>query len=132
MPRRRCSDNRSTRRVPGRQPLYHLGAQDRRTGALTELRRKRWQDVSLDALASSPDEIRPAEFPDPAPGPAQAADKKAVTALLHRYIHDELTERQRSALLAVGIYGMPLEEVAHRMGSTRNAMYKLLHDAGAI
>ena len=97
--------------------------------ALTELRRKRWQDVSLDALASSPDELRPQEFPDPAPGPAQAADKKAVAALLHRYINDELTERQRSALLAVGIYGMPLDEVARRMGSTRNAMYKLLHDA---
>lgn len=97
--------------------------------ALTELRRKRWQDVSLDALAASPDEVRPMEFADPAPGPAQAADKRAVTALLHRYIHNELTERQRRALLAVGIYGMPLEEVARRMGSTRNAMYKLLHDA---
>ena len=97
--------------------------------ALTELRRKRWQDVSLDALATSPDEMRPVEFADPSPGPAQAHDKKAVTALLHRYIHDELTERQRRALLSVGIYGMPLEEVARRMGSTRNAMYKLLHDA---
>lgn len=97
--------------------------------ALTEMRRKRWQDVSLDALASSQDELLPMEFPDPAPGPAQAADKKAVTALLRRYINKELTERQRRALLAVGIYGMPLEEVARRMGSTRNAMYKLLHDA---
>lgn len=97
--------------------------------ALTELRRKRWQDVSLDALAASPAEIRPLEFPDPAPGPAQAADKKAVTALLRRYIDNELTDRQRRALLAVGVYGMPLEEVARRMGSTRNAMYKLLHDA---
>ena len=94
--------------------------------ALTELRRKRWQDVSLD---TSPDEMRAVEFADPAPGPAQAADRKAVAALLHRYIDNELTERQRRALLAVGIYGMPLEEVARRMGSTRNAMYKLLHDA---
>ena len=97
--------------------------------ALTELRRKRWQDVSLDTLATSPDEMRAVEFADPAPGPAQAADKKAVAALLHRYIDNELTERQGRALLAVGIYGMPLEEVARRMGSTRNAMYKLLHDA---
>ena len=94
--------------------------------ALTELRRKRWQDVSL---ATSPDEMRAVEFADPAPGPAQAADRKAVAALLHRYIDNELTERQRRALLAVGIYGMPLEEAARRMGSTRNAMYKLLHDA---
>lgn len=97
--------------------------------ALTELRRKRWQDVSMDALTASQDEMLPVAFPDPAPGPAQAADKKAVTALLHRYIDNELTERQRRALLAVGVYGVPLEEVARRMGSTRNAMYKLLHDA---
>ena len=97
--------------------------------ALTELRRKRWQDVSLDAMAASPEDMRAAEFPDPAPGPAHAADKKAVSALLHRYIDNELTDRQRRALVAVGIYGMPLEEVARRMGSTRNAMYKLLHDA---
>ena len=97
--------------------------------ALTELRRKRWQDVSLDAMTTSHDEMRAVEFADSAPGPAQAADKKAVTALLHRYINNELTERQRHALLAVGIHGMPLEEVARRMGSTRNAMYKLLHDA---
>ena len=97
--------------------------------ALTELRRKRWQDVSLDSLVAAPADERPQEFADPAPGPAQLVDRKAVMDLLHRYIDQGLTERQRRALLAVGIYGMPLEEVARRMGSTRNAMYKLLHDA---
>ena len=97
--------------------------------ALTELRRKRWRDVSLDSLVTAPPGRRPLEFPDSAPGPAQAAGKKAVLALLHRYIDRELTAKQRQALLAVGIYGMPLEEVARRMGSTRNALYKLLHDA---
>ena len=97
--------------------------------ALTELRRKRWRDVSLDALVTSSQGTRAVAFPDAAPGPAQAAGKKAVLALLHRYIDRELTPKQRQALLAVGIYGMPLEEVARRMGSTRNALYKLLHDA---
>ena len=97
--------------------------------ALTELRRKRWRDVSLDALVMSSQGTRAVAFPDAAPGPAQAAGKKAVLALLHRYIDRELTPKQRQALLAVGIYGMPLEEVARRMGSTRNALYKLLHDA---
>ena len=97
--------------------------------ALTELRRKRWHDVSLDSLVTSLPGTPSMEFPDSAPGPAQAAGKKAVLALLHRYIERELTAKQRQALLAVGIYGMPLEEVARRMGSTRNALYKLLHDA---
>ena len=97
--------------------------------ALTELRRKRWRDVSLDSLITSLPDTPAMEFPDSAPGPSQIAGKKAVLALLHRYIDRELTARQRQALLAVGIYGMPLEEVARRMGSTRNALYKLLHDA---
>ena len=97
--------------------------------ALTELRRKRWQDVSLDALVTPPPGRLPVEFPDTAPGPAQAANKHAVLALLHRYIEEELTAKQRQALLAVAIYGMPLEEVARRMDSNRNALYKLLHDA---
>lgn len=88
--------------------------------ALTELRRKRWNDVSLDAHGS---------VADGAPGPAQTAGRNAALALLHRYIEHELTARQRRALLAVGIYGLPLEEVARRMGSSRNALYKLLHDA---
>jgi len=97
--------------------------------ALTELRRKRWRDVSLDSLITSLPDTPAMEFPDAAPGPTQIAGKKAVLALLHRYIDRELTAKQRQALLAVGVYGMPLEEVARRMGSTRNALYKLLHDA---
>ena len=56
--------------------------------------------------------------------------RRPCCALLHGYIDRELTDQAAAqALLAVGIYGMPLEEVARRMGSTRNAMYKLLHDA---
>ncbi len=44
-------------------------------------------------------------------------------------LQEELTERQRDALMAVMVHGMPMEEVARRMGSNRNALYKLLHDA---
>jgi RNA polymerase sigma-70 factor (ECF subfamily) len=40
-----------------------------------------------------------------------------------------LTERQRAALTAVGFRGVPLEIVAERMGTNRNALYKLLFDA---
>jgi RNA polymerase sigma-70 factor (ECF subfamily) len=30
---------------------------------------------------------------------------------------------------AIHIQGVPMEEVARRMGTNRNALYKLLHDA---
>jgi RNA polymerase sigma-70 factor (ECF subfamily) len=49
-------------------------------------------------------------------------------AEFRRFIDEELTERQRTALLAA-LGGMPLEAVADRMGTNRNALYKLLHDA---
>jgi RNA polymerase sigma-70 factor (ECF subfamily) len=42
---------------------------------------------------------------------------------------EELTDRQRTALMAVALQEMPLEEVARRLGTERNALYKLLHDA---
>jgi len=32
-------------------------------------------------------------------------------------------------LTAVGIQGMPLEEAARRLGTNRNALYKMMHDA---
>ncbi len=41
----------------------------------------------------------------------------------------ELTERQRKAIIAVRFHGMPLAEVARQMGSNKNSLYKLLHDA---
>ena len=41
----------------------------------------------------------------------------------------EPTEKQRQALVAVRIQGIPLKEVARRMGTNRNTLYKLLHDA---
>ena len=44
------------------------------------------------------------------------------------FIDEELTEKQRRALLAA-MNGMPLEAVADRMNTNRNALYKLLHDA---
>jgi len=48
---------------------------------------------------------------------------------LQSFIAEELTDRQREAMVAVMFEGMPLEEAARRMGTNRNALYKLLHDA---
>jgi RNA polymerase sigma-70 factor, ECF subfamily len=44
-------------------------------------------------------------------------------------IEEELTELQRQAMVAIVLRGMPIEEVARRLGTNRNALYKLLHDA---
>jgi RNA polymerase sigma-70 factor (ECF subfamily) len=52
-----------------------------------------------------------------------------VLGELRRIIDEELTDRQREAVEAVLLEGMPLSEVAKRMGTNQNALYKLLHDA---
>jgi RNA polymerase sigma-70 factor, ECF subfamily len=48
---------------------------------------------------------------------------------LQRMVDEELTDRQREAVVAVLLEGMPISEVARRMGTNQNALYKLLHDA---
>jgi RNA polymerase sigma-70 factor (ECF subfamily) len=114
--------------------------------ALTELRRHRWRDVSLDEITGSPDadpstalrrssgqgsghRFIPDTLADPSAGPEQQAIQRTLLNSLRQTIATELTDRQRQALVAVHIHGMPLEEVARRMGTNRNALYKLLHDA---
>jgi len=99
--------------------------------AFTELRRQRWKDVPLQDLIARYDEgdFTPAALTDPAPSPDRRATQRMLLATVQRLIAEELTDRQRQAMTAVMIGGMPLEEVARRMGTNRNALYKLLHDA---
>jgi RNA polymerase sigma-70 factor (ECF subfamily) len=93
--------------------------------AFTELRRARWRDVSLDRLV----EDAPARLPTtpPADGPSQDA-RQTILAEMHRVLESGLTDRQRQALVAE-LRGMPQGEIAAQMGLTRNALYKLTHDA---
>ena len=98
--------------------------------AYTEMRRHRWRDVSLDEITSAPDnDFVPSFMADPSVGPEKQTIQRSVLDAMRRVIDEELTDRQREALIAVRVNGMPLEEVARRMGSNRNALYKLLHDA---
>jgi RNA polymerase sigma-70 factor, ECF subfamily len=96
--------------------------------ALTELKRRRWRDVSLqDLLARRTATGR--GLADPQLTPEQVAFQNMVLAELRGIIDKELTDRQREAVVAVILEGMPIAEVARRMGTNQNALYKLLHDA---
>ena len=96
--------------------------------AFTELRRRHWQDVSLDQLEADYGEAPGQMMADPTAGPERVAEQASVAALVQRIVAEELTERQRRAMMAM-MRGMPLEEIARRLGTERNALYKLLHDA---
>jgi RNA polymerase sigma-70 factor, ECF subfamily len=98
--------------------------------ALTALRRRRWHDVSLDDLVHDSEmaDYTPSALTDTRPDPSQAAAMQMLTATIYRLIAEELTDLQRTALMAVMQGEMPLQEVAERMGTNRNSLYKLLHD----
>lgn len=98
--------------------------------ALTELRRERWKDISLDEMTESTGSEQEPGFVSSANlGPESASEQSDSLQHLHRILSEELTGKQRQALMAVGVQGIPLEEVARRMGTNRNALYKLMHDA---
>src|ERR671911_2060146 len=96
--------------------------------ALTELKRRRWRDVSLQDLFAG----REAAHRGPADiqlTPEQLTFQNTVLGELRRMVDEELTDRQREALVAVILEEMPISEGAKRMGTSQNALYKLLHDA---
>jgi len=98
--------------------------------AFTELRRKRWKDISIqDLLPEESGDFTPSILSDPSPDPEERANQTMLAEMIHSIIHEELTDRQRTAIMAVLSGGMPLEEVAERMNTNRNALYKLIHDA---
>lgn len=98
--------------------------------ALSELRRKRWRDTSLDELVD--DEEAPAPeslMEDSSAGPHTVVERADMMARVRRIIAEELTDRQREALLLLSVQDMPMDEAARKLKTNRNALYKLLHDA---
>jgi RNA polymerase sigma-70 factor (ECF subfamily) len=89
--------------------------------ALTELRKRKWRDVSLEKLVAD------SGF-QPASARAANPERQALLEAMHQVIATELTEKQRTVLLAE-IKGMAQVEIARQMGSSLNALYKLSHDA---
>jgi RNA polymerase sigma-70 factor (ECF subfamily) len=97
--------------------------------AISDLRRARYKDFSLDDLTADGELLPGPLASSPAPGPEDATERSDVMVKITQALEQVLTERQYQALSAVALQGVPLEVVAERMGTNRNALYKLLHDA---
>lgn len=100
--------------------------------AISDLRRARYRDFSLDDLTADGDYLPLTANPvagDKPTGPERAAERADVLEKIQSTLDSALTERQFRALMAVTVRGVPLEMVADQMGTNRNALYKLLHDA---
>jgi RNA polymerase sigma factor (sigma-70 family) len=83
--------------------------------AFAEMRRSRWRDVSLDEVISQPEGNTAA---DPQLDPERAATQTMIMEKFRRFIDEELTDRQRTALLAA-LGGM---NTADRIGSSKEGI----------
>lgn len=98
--------------------------------AAGELRLHRWRALSMETLVSE-EEVSLFAFlsNQGAPNPETVVARKQILDLIHQITHEELTDRQRLALISVHFRGMPVVEVARRLDSTPNNVYKLIYDA---
>ena len=99
--------------------------------AYSELRRKRWEDISIQQFIpeDSGTDFTPAILTDQDPDPEEVTTQDRMIRIIKEKIEQELTERQQQAIYAVMFGGMPLQEVAKQMGTNRNALYKMIYDA---
>jgi len=101
--------------------------------AISDLRRSRYKDFSLEQLSADGDfalQTSSAQLVSAAPpNPETAAERENALGILESALREALTDKQYQALTAVTLNGVPMDVVAEQMGTNRNALYKLIHDA---
>ncbi|GAA4287553.1 sigma-70 family RNA polymerase sigma factor [Georgenia daeguensis] len=90
--------------------------------AATEVRRRAWsgREVSLEGGE---------RLTDPAPGPEQLVLAHDLADAVSLALDEALTEHQRRVAVALLVEQVPVDVLADRLGTTRGALYKTLHDA---
>jgi len=61
--------------------------------------------------------------------PAKQSEWRDLLTVLRRAVDTELTPRQREIFVAIVLNGVPLDALVARLGSNRNAIYKVVFDA---
>ncbi|MBB3084404.1 RNA polymerase sigma factor [Geodermatophilus sabuli] len=90
--------------------------------AAVELRRHAWSHREVSLEAAPP-------LVEPRPSPDQYAEGAEFAAAVRNAIDRVLTPHQRRIALALIVDEVPIDVLADRLGSNRNALYKTLHDA---
>jgi RNA polymerase sigma-70 factor, ECF subfamily len=62
-------------------------------------------------------------------GPDEEVEQSELLRTLQRAIDDVLSQHQHRVLVALTLNGVPIDVLAERLGTTRGALYKTLHDA---
>jgi RNA polymerase sigma-70 factor (ECF subfamily) len=99
--------------------------------AISEMRRARYRDFSLETITAENDFVSATAnlVGEAPPNPETAAERGDVMAILEEALRTALTPRQYQALVAVALNNVPMDTVAEQLGTNRNALYKLIHDA---
>lgn len=92
----------------------------------TRLRRHIWRERRVELDDTIWDRLA-----DAAPSMLERLENEQLVSALRRAIDEHLTERQRLIFQNVAIDDVPIDVLAERIGSSRGAIYKTLHDARA-
>lgn len=98
---------------------------------LTELRLKRYNDISIEDLKPNDDsrEVFSLTVASGDTSPDRSLHESELVDKVMKIINTELTDKQKQAINALMIQGLPVPVVAKQMDTNRNALYKLVHDA---
>jgi len=99
--------------------------------AMMAARRERWKGVSIDELASDESHFFDWILQDRSDGsaPEQSAIQAEIQRIIRDVIEQDLTENQRRVVFLMVFNEVPMDEVVRHLGTNRNAIYKMLHDA---
>jgi len=61
--------------------------------------------------------------------PEEELEQRELLSTLQQAVAELLTPHQRTVLVALALNGVPIDVLAERLGTTRGALYKTLHDA---
>jgi len=92
--------------------------------AAVKLRKRAWQGREV-PLEPESWEL----FASHGPTPTDVAEQSELIGAVRQAIATELTAHQRRVLVALALDGVPIDVLAERLGTTRGALYKTLHDA---
>lgn len=98
---------------------------------ISELRRQHWQNLSLQQVVeggTTLEDVMAIDVGHPS-NPAVSAERQLVWQKIQSVLTNTLTNRQREALVATQLNGVPMQEAAKMLGTNVNNLYKLLHDA---
>jgi RNA polymerase sigma-70 factor (ECF subfamily) len=100
---------------------------------LTELRRKKYNDASIEDFKhpdqEGRDELTSLTFASDLPNPDDATHEQMVLQKVLDIINNDLTNKQRRAIKGLMLDGLSVAAMADQMNTNRNALYKLVHDA---